>query len=101
MNLLISVLFAFLISFQIYAANTAGPTVSMENTQITYEFSPATTVGTVQKVALNTSGFTHDNAINEETSATQRDNVLSGVIIYSLILLVYSVYWHKNRHPTE
>lgn len=101
MNLIFSVLFTFFLSFEIYAADWSEPTVNEEIKQIAYGYSPATTDGAGQKLALNTSGITRNNTLDEETPAAQRDSVLSGVIVYSIILLVYSVFWYRNSEPTE
>lgn len=92
-------LVALLFSFQASALEKDGLSkVNYAQQALTVD-SPDKNIENIHKTAWVQPSSTIEN--EEQITAEKWDEFFLGVCIYTLIILVYSLYWHKNNKTIE
>ncbi len=91
-------LIALLFSFEAFAYENAAVS-TRNNDQQVFNAIDARSQQNVRQVSWTQSSSSIDTV--EETTTEKRDKLLTSVLVYTLIILVYSFYWHKNNKPAD
>ncbi len=85
-----------LFSFEAFAYENNEISINKESQQLIIASDMNRNLQNAQHVYWNQSSVTSLEPENE-TSTESRDELFSGVLICALIILIYSLYWHKNK----
>jgi hypothetical protein len=87
-------LFALLISFDGFASENSGITTGYFQKQESKAGDPVVNVPNVQTVALTQAN--PSTGTQEQVGAERQDEFSAEILVYALIILVYSIYWLHN-----
>jgi len=92
-------LFALVFSFEVFAIESIDKSTGIFQQQQFLNGNPIVNEQNARMVSWSQASASFDT--KDQISSESREELFTEIFIYTLIILIYSVYWHKNNEPAD
>jgi hypothetical protein len=92
-------IFALVFSFEVFAIESMDKSTGIFQQQQFLNGNPIVNEQKARMVSWSQPSASFDTA--DQVSSERHEELFTEIFIYTLIILIYSVYWHKNNKPAD